>query len=192
VSIALDEADAAREFVDAAVTYPVVVDPHHVVADRYGLFNVPSVVWIDEHDRIVRPPDIGYGDNTWKDFTGVDADEHLDEVRRWVRTGETPYDERFVREHRLQPTFDAQLARTERRLAAWLARRGATEAAAAHIGHAAELAPMDWTIRRGGLALRGGDPFGAEFFAFMEEWQDAGAPGYGWGNSAQRGAGSAD
>jgi hypothetical protein len=189
VSIALDEADAARPFVDeAAPTYVVVVDPDHVVADRYGLFNVPSVVWIDERDRIVRPPDIGYGNNMWKDFTGVDAEPHLEEVRRWVRGGAVEYDERFVREHRLRPTAEQQEARVERRLAAWLARHGHAEAARRHIERAAELAPMDWTIRRGGLPIGGGDPFGAEFFAFMEEWQQVGAPGYGWGTSAIRGS----
>ena len=182
MSVALDEADAARPFVDEAKpTYTVVVDPDHALADTYGLFNVPSVVWIDEDDHIVRPPDIGYGDNMWKEFTGVDADVHLDEARAWVREGVLAYDATFVREHRLRPTAEQQQARVERRIAAWLARHGHDEAAQRHLATAADLAPMDWTIRRGGLPLAGGDPFGAEFFAFMEEWQNEGSPGYGWG-----------
>ena len=40
--------------------------------------------------------------------------------------------------------------------------------------------------------MTGRDPFGQEFFDFMGEWQHAGAPGYGWGNSEIRGRQGAD
>ena len=70
-------------------------------------------------------------------------------------------------------------ARVERRLAAWLHRHGDDEAAVVHFDRAVQLAPLDFTIVRGSMPLRGDDPFGASFFEFWERWQEAGRPGYG-------------
>src|SRR3954468_12308571 len=69
---------------------PVLIDPHHVVTELYAISNVPTVIWIDEHDRIVRPNGVAFGTDTFKDFTGVDSEPHKDALRRWVRTGEVP------------------------------------------------------------------------------------------------------
>ncbi len=181
VSVAMDDsAAAAKEWVDRAEpapTFPVLYDREHLLSELYGITNVPSVVWIDEDDHIVRAPVIAPGDDQFKDFTNIDSTVHHDQLRRWVRDDELPEDDAGVRELLHEPTETEQLARLERRVGAHLAREGKQEAADRHFAAAYELAPMDWTIRRGSLPLRGEDPFGAPFFDFYAEWEAAGRPG---------------
>jgi peroxiredoxin len=183
LSISLDDdVEAARPWVDAAQPhpeFPVLVDPDHRIAELYGVVNVPSVVWIDEHDQVVRPPVIAPGDNQFREFTDIDADVHHDQLRRWVADDTLPYDGDGARSHVEAPTQELQQARVERRLAAWLHRHGHDQAAAVHFERAVELAPFDFTIVRGSMPLRGDDPFGANFFDFWERWKEAGRPGYG-------------
>lgn len=177
-SVALDASAAdAEPWIEAAgVRYPVVVDTAHVTAERYGITNVPSVVWVDEDGRIAKPPTIAPGDDQFRDFTRIDADAHHEALRRWVDDGVLPATADDAPPPR---SADEQLALAERRLAAWLQRQGHAGAAEAHLRRAVELAPWDWTIRRGGIALRGDDPFlGDEFLAFWQEWDAAGRPGY--------------
>ncbi len=184
VSISMDDdVEAARPWVEAASPtpdYPVLVDPDHRIAEAYGIVNVPSVVWIDEHDRVVRPPVIAPGDDQFVDFTLIDSKVHHDQLRSWVRDDQLPLeDEDAIRAQVEPPTEELQQARVERRLAAWLHRHGHDDRAAAHFQRAVDLAPLDFTIVRGSMPLQGEDPFGEPFFAFWERWQAAGRPGYG-------------
>jgi len=174
VTVALDEAAAAREWLDAASPqHPTLIDPEHITADRLGITNIPTAVWIDEDDRVVRPPVIAPVDDLFKDFTNIDSSVHHEQLRAWVRDGRLP-----PRREVEGPTPEHQLALAERRLGAFLHRAGNDERATVHFAWAAELDPMDFTIRRGTLPLQGDDPFGQTFFDFVGEWVEAGAPGY--------------
>ncbi len=177
-SVALDDdPEAARPWIEAGhPSYPVAVDTAHVTAERYGITNVPSVVWVDEDDHIVKPPTIAPGDDQFVEFTGISSEQHHDALRRWVREGVLPASAELEAHQR---TDAEQQALAERRLAAHLQRSGDTAAAKRHLAAAQELAPWDWTVRRSGIAMTGGDPFlGEEFTSFWEEWDSAGRPGY--------------
>ena len=177
-SVALDaDPEDSRPWIEAAhPTYPVAVDTAHVTAERYGITNVPSVVWVDEDDTVVKPPTIAPGDDQFVEFTKIESERHHELLRQWARTGELPESARVEQPER---TDAEQLALAERRLAAYLQRDGRSEAARRHLAAAQELSPWDWTVRRGGIALTGGDPFlGDEFVSFWEEWDASGRPGY--------------
>ncbi len=177
-SVALDaDPEDARPWIEAAgPTYPVAVDTAHVTAERYGITNVPSVVWVDEQDRVVKPPTIAPGDDQFRDYTKIDSEQHHDLLRAWVREGRLP--ESAGTDPAARSDAEQQ-ALAERRVAAHLQRSGHGDAARAHLARAQELAPWDWTVRRGGIAMTGGDPFlGDEFIEFWQEWDARGRPGY--------------
>jgi hypothetical protein len=184
LAIALDEdPDAARywarEDSDVELTYPVLLDRDHRVAELYGITNIPTTVWIDEHDRIVRPPAIAPADDRFKDFTNIESAMHHDALRRWVIDDVAPLTDSERAARQSVPEATVQRARAERRLAVHLLRDGRAEAAERHFARAIELAPDDWTINRGSMPLRGEDPFGQAFFDFYTRWEAAGRPGYG-------------
>jgi hypothetical protein len=180
ISVALDKSpDEARPFIEAAApTHPSLIDREHRVADLYRIINVPTAVWIDERGRIVRPNDVAFGTDTFKDLTGIDSAPHLEALRAWVKGGTLPFDDSQVRDLQVLPTEQEQLARAEFSLAWYLHQRGRTEAAERHFVRAGELAPHDFTIRRGSMPIRGLDPMGPAFAELYSEWVQAGRPYY--------------
>ncbi len=180
ITVALDKtADDARPFIEtAAPTHPSLIDSDHVVADLYDFVNVPTVVWIDEQGRIVRPNDVAFGSDQFKDLHGIESAPHHAALRAWVTQNQIPFTAEQARERQMLPTNEVQLARAEFTLAWHLHQAGKTDAAERHFVRAGELAPHDFTIRRGSMPIRGLDPMGAPFAELYMEWQQAGRPYY--------------
>ena len=183
MSVALDDsAAAAKEWVDAAdptPTFPVLVDREHLLGELYGITNVPSVVWIDEDDHIVRAPVIAPGDDQFKDFTNIDSSVHHDQLRRvGARRARCPRTPTTVRARQPVPTEAEQLARLERRVGAYLARDGRTEARRAALRPRAT-SSRRWTSRSGAARSRcaARTRSARPFFDFYAEWEAAGSPG---------------
>jgi hypothetical protein len=170
-TVALDQdPEDARPWIERAhPTHPSVIDTEHAVAELYHVVNVPTLVWIDESGRVARPNDSQFGTDTFTQFHGKHSAPYLAALRAWVRDGTGALDPEAVRRHQLLPTPESQQARAERALAWWLHRQGRREAAARHFARAGELAPRDWTIRRGSMPIRGVNPMGPEFFALFRE-----------------------
>ena len=179
IAVAIDHcADDVRPWTEG-ITMPVLYDPHHLLTELYAISNVPTVVWIDEDDHIVRPNGVAFGTDLFADFTGVRAGPHLDEVRRWVNDGSVPLTEDEARravddlsETRCWPDCTS----------GWRPRptgRGR--------GHhppprrrGLGAGPDDLTIWRAAMPLVGEDPFGDDFLARYEEWRQKGSPPTGW------------
>ena len=179
IAVAIDEnLEKIRELAEG-ITYPVLMDADHVLTELYAISNVPTVVMIDEDDRISMPNWNAYGTDMFKDFTGIDSDQQHDRIRRWVREGDAGIstDEAAAAVDDL--SADEEAARLHFRLATALRDRGDQAGAERNFDRAGALAPHDWTIRRAMLPLRGGDPFGQEFFDMYEEWQREGMPYHG-------------
>jgi len=133
------------------------------------------MIWIDERGRIVRPNDIQFGTDLFVALTGRPSEPFLAAVRAWAREGTGGLAAEEIRTYQVLPTREQQAGRAEFTLAWHLHRAGQREAAERHFRRAGELAPGDWTIRRGSLPIRGIDPMASE--EFLALWQE-GAPRY--------------
>ena len=186
ITVALDKTpEDARPWIEAskpsspAAMHVALVDTEHRLADLYNIVNVPTVFWIDERGRIVRPNDVAFGTDTFKHITGLESARHLGALRAWVK-GEAPALPSGASAHDLMPrlTAEDQQARAEFGLGEWLHRRGDAAGAARHFVRGGELAPHDFTIRRGTMPMRGIDPMGPEFRAMLTDWVGKGNPYY--------------
>lgn len=179
----------------AAPQYPCVIDERHVVAEAYGMVNVPTVVWIDEDGHMVRapePPGASDGFRSMNLQTGAVPPEvtedtrlrrriYFDAVQDWIDRGSAsrhvlPPDEVRRRLRGYEPKDS--LAAAHFRLGVWLARKGEAAAAQRALDEAVSLRPESWTIRRQKIVLA--DPaLTAQLAATPEFWQAVHALGDG-------------
>jgi hypothetical protein len=148
------------------------------LADLYNIVNVPTIVWIDERGRIARPNDVAFGTDTFTHITGLESARHLAALRAWVSGERSAMTAEDVRRQQPLPTDADQQARAEFGLGQWLWAQGRTAAAERHFARGGELAPHDFTIRRGTMPMRGIDPMGPQFREMLQAWVGAGQPYY--------------
>ena len=66
----------------------MLLDREHVLSETYAITNVPTVVWIDEDDHIVRPNSPTPGNDMFIEFSGISSEPSKAAIRRWARDGE--------------------------------------------------------------------------------------------------------
>jgi len=179
IAVAIDEdVDKIRPAAEG-ITYPVLIDADHVVTELYAISNVPTVILVDEQDRIVQPNWNAFSSDMFREITGIDSGAQREAIRRWVVEG-TPIidsDEAKLAVADLSPEEEA--AKLHFRIAVHLRNVGDPIGARRNFARAAELAPFDWTNRRASIPLLGGDPFGASYRELASEYQAAGRPYHG-------------
>jgi hypothetical protein len=151
-------------------TYPCLIDCDHVVAEHYGVVNVPTAVWIDEAGRIVRPPEpAGVSDGfrtmnttTFEMPAEAAADNkrrrriYVDALRDWIAKGAKSEHALLPEEVRWRmagPTRSEALADAHFRVGAHLHRSGKPDAARPHLEEAVRLRPESWSFRRQAIVL---------------------------------------
>ena len=154
IGVALDEsADHVRPLTEG-ISFPVLLDRDHVLAELYAVSNVPTVIWIDEDGAIARPNSAEVGTDMFLKFTGVRPEQHMDQVREWVQSGTLPADAATEIPDLNAEEIEARLAF---RIAVHLRRLG-EPSAADWFATAVELAPLDFTVRRAAMPLQDLDP----------------------------------
>ena len=181
VAVGLDAlgTDGCRAFIAAAQPeHPSLIDRHHVLAEHFGITNIPQSVWIDEQGRIVRPAETAPAPvradaaprfavptempQRLKEMMGEagkirnDSAAYHDALRDWIEKGSAS---RFVLSAddviaRSRPRdADVSAGHAHFQLATQLEIDGHHEVAIKHFREAHRLVPDSWTFRRQAWSL---------------------------------------
>jgi len=137
-------------------TYTVLIDQEHLVSKLYNMVNVPTGVWINEQGKIVRPNEVAFVDDRYRNLTGLDSAPYLTALRDWAAKGEkSSY---VMREDQLQkklaaPDPSIAMAAAEFGLGEELYKTGHLAEAIPHFKEAQRLNPKSWNYKRQAWAL---------------------------------------
>ncbi len=151
-------------------TYPCLIDEGHLLAELYGMVNVPQGVWIDEQGQIVRPAEsAGTSDMVRhmnrETFEIPDApvaegtavrNSYIEALKDWVEHGAASryaLSPAEVKQRMRGPSEAEVLAANHARLGRFLFNQGALEAAKQHFREASRLHPDSWNYRRQSMML---------------------------------------
>lgn len=181
VTVGLDSLgkQGCREFIEAApATHPALIDQHHVLADKFGVINIPSSIWIDENGVIVRPAEAAPAPRKGDAAGGVEVPPDLPErlqsmmaeaakipndaetyhaaLRDWVNNGAASkyaLDAEQVVARSRPRNADTALGHAHFALASFLEAAGDHALAIDHFRQAHRLVPDSWTFRRQAWSL---------------------------------------
>lgn len=175
VCLEMGGAEIARRWVDeAASMHPSLLDQSHVMDSRFGVTNIPMVLWIDETGTIVRgpepatPPPVGATAEGMVQLVGdgEQREKYLARLRDWVASGsESRYalspDEVIARSKPRSAAISQAAAHFE--IAQHLYRKhGLNELALKHFNAAHELQPENITYKRQAYSVVGVERSGDE------------------------------
>lgn len=166
-------AEDVRRWIEVAhPEHPSLIDQAHVLAEMFGVVNVPSGIWIDESGAIVRPPEPAWPGSTARRSSASqstqqperlaqifgeaakirrNADAYVMALRDWVERG--PASEYVLSSEeviaRSQPrSRSGAEAAAHFELGQHLVRAGHPDDAIPHFREAHRLQPDNWTYRR--------------------------------------------
>jgi tetratricopeptide (TPR) repeat protein len=148
--------DAGPWITAAHPSFTVLIDEKHTVSELYNMVNVPTGVWIDEQGRIVRPNEVAFVDDRFKNFTGLDSAPYLNALKDWVEKGaKSAYVMPADKLEQKLTVNDSQILRAsaEFGLAEYLYKAGHLAEAIPHFKQAQKLNPKDWNYKRQAYAL---------------------------------------
>jgi tetratricopeptide (TPR) repeat protein len=148
--------DAGPWITAANPSYTALIDEKHLVSKLYNMVNVPTGVWIDEHSRIARPPEVAFVDDRFKDFSGIDSAPYLNALRDWVEKGDKSayrMSEQKLRDKLAVNDPNLLLASAEFGLGEHLYKSGHLTEAIPHFKEAQRLNPKSWNYKRQAYAL---------------------------------------